>query len=324
MTTTIIAAMSFTVVPLHNLRLEQGTRIPFGKFVIQDIPGWFRNSETLADLARPDRDELATTTHALVSEYEAVAMGDPDPDWMGSQPRGIQQLRFESALLANLAMWLIRPSTVTITNGFHALTRRDNRPLPLPYVINWERQGPIYCHPRDERNTITVKHLLKAAELYEKLTSVRRNNSLWESTRACWQAITTYDADRRYPPFWIALESLFGRDKRDGQLTRKLTRRIAFFLADNHKDIQDVCDKALRCYDMRCKIVHGRWDNDPHLMDVMADTEAIVRTALRDIMGNSKFATSFSSTKRDAFLSELVNKKAKRMPQVIMRKPTNP
>lgn len=36
--------MSFTVVPLHNLSLPLGTRIPFGAdFTLQEIPPWVKD-----------------------------------------------------------------------------------------------------------------------------------------------------------------------------------------------------------------------------------------------------------------------------------------
>ena len=38
--------VSFTVVPLHNLDLPAGSRIPFGtKFILQDVPEWLRQDK---------------------------------------------------------------------------------------------------------------------------------------------------------------------------------------------------------------------------------------------------------------------------------------
>jgi hypothetical protein len=45
--------------------------------------------------------------HALVSEYDPSSIAEPDPEWKEIKPRGIQELRFQSALMANLAIWLI-------------------------------------------------------------------------------------------------------------------------------------------------------------------------------------------------------------------------
>jgi hypothetical protein len=156
--TTKLSEMSFTVVPLHNLNLPIGTRIPFGrKFVIQDVPEWLKkDSGFLEDIARHDRVSTLEAKQALVSEYEAASIGEPDPEWTGHKPRGIQDLRFQSAMLANMAMWVVQPSTVCFTVGFHALTPLDGaRIADPPIILRSERDGPLYCHPRDQHNQLS-------------------------------------------------------------------------------------------------------------------------------------------------------------------------
>jgi hypothetical protein len=119
--------MSFTVVPLNNLDLAVGTRIPFGKqFVVEEVTEWLKkDTGFLNDIARHDPVDTLEAKHALVSEYEAALIGEPDPEWKGQKPRGIQDLRFQSAMLAKMAMWLMQPSTVCFTVGFHARTKLD-------------------------------------------------------------------------------------------------------------------------------------------------------------------------------------------------------
>lgn len=121
--------MSFTVVPLHSLDLPPGTCIPFGNgFVLQDTPAWVKADKgTLADINRNDRNLVLDGKHALVAEYEAPSMGHPDPDWKGAKPKSIQEVRFQSAMLANLAIWLRQPSMVCFTVCFHALSRINGR-----------------------------------------------------------------------------------------------------------------------------------------------------------------------------------------------------
>src|SRR5512147_2075028 len=106
--------MSFTVVPLHNLDLPVGTSVSFGNgFVLQDVPQWLKDDTGfLTDINRNDRQATLDAKHALVAEYEAEAIGEPDPNWKGTQPKSIQDLKFQSAMLANLALWLRQPSTV--------------------------------------------------------------------------------------------------------------------------------------------------------------------------------------------------------------------
>jgi hypothetical protein len=118
----------------------------------------------------------------------------------------------------------------------------------------------------------------------------------------------------------MALESLFGGEN-PGRMTRRLSRRIAFFLADTHKDIQAIFDMTTRCYDIRSKIVHGRWDNDKKIEDLMRETETILRTALRNIADDENLLARFQSTQRDAFLAKLVTKKSMCVPALIEPKP---
>src|SRR5271170_7986543 len=104
--------MSFTVVPLHNLNLPAGSRVPFGKFTIQDVPEWLLKDDIIERLSEHDRTGVRRAKQALVSEYHADTLGYPDPEWKGTQQKGIQDLRWQSALLANMCMWMIMPSPV--------------------------------------------------------------------------------------------------------------------------------------------------------------------------------------------------------------------
>ena len=112
--------------------------------------------------------------------------------------------------------------------------------------------------------------------------------------------------DYRYPFFWMALEALFGPND-PGETTFKLCQRIGFFLGgDNLEIARDIFKKAKTCYGMRSRIVHGRWKDDPNIAGVMADTEAIARTALRHVLEHPNLLQVFMSKDRDGFLDELV------------------
>ena len=57
---------------------------------------------------------------------------------------------------------------------------------------------------------------------------------------------------------------------------------------------------------MRSTIIHGRWKNDPKIDEVMYDTEAIVRTALRRLMDDPQMVKTFVSKHRNEFLEDWV------------------
>lgn len=251
--------MSFTVVPLHNLSLDPGTHAAFSDgFVFQDVPAWLKNEPILNDLSRHDRQSVSDARHALVAEYEAAAIGEPDPSWKGKNPKSIQELKFQSAILANFALWLRQPSVVCFTTVFHATS------WPIPgqaekqaIVQQIERQSPLHCHPNDVENPVTKAHIVKAGELHAVLCTIPRKNPVWEAMRAGWAALTMYSADRRYPFFWMGLESLFGADD-TSEIAYKLAQRISFFLADTPEVARELFRKVKMCYKMRSTIIHGR------------------------------------------------------------------
>jgi hypothetical protein len=302
--------VSYTVVPLHNLSLASGTVIPFGKFTIQDIPEWLRKDSILKDLSRRDRESVEHATHALVSEYDANSWGHPDPEWTGVQPKGIQDLRWQSALLANMCMWMITPSPIHITVGFPALTTIEGRQYDLPVTNYVHRETRLYCHHRDVEHRPTITDLQKAAKLFVTLSTIGRKNAVWPALRAFWAALSSYSGDLRYPLYWQGLESLFGAETNEGRVSRRLRERIAYFLADNPKTWQELHDKVEACYAERSGIVHGRWEGSQAFHDVhMFYTEAIVRTVVREIADRAGMLGVFLSSKRDEFLEAWVKSK---------------
>jgi hypothetical protein len=280
--------------------------------VLQDVPEWLKkDTGFLKDIARHDRVGTLEAKHALVSEYEASSIGHVDSDWKGERPRGIQDLRFQSAILANMAMWLIQPSSVCFTVGFHALTTLEGgRSIDPPIILQSDREGPLYCHPRDQHNPVEPKHMIRAAALYEKLSWVPRKNAVWAALRAFWAALVSYTADYRYPLFWQGLESLFGVDDDIPGISRRLRERISFFLADDLAAQRKLRDMVKTCYKTRSEIVHGRWEEGPEIDERMGDTEAIVRTVVRHIADKPGMLTAFLSPKRDQFLEAWVQSKS--------------
>ena len=127
---------------------------------------------------------------------------------------------------------------------------------------------------------------------------------MWEALRASWAALTLNSADLRYACFWMGLEALFGAE--DGsEVTHKLSQRIALFLADSPQVARDLFRKTKTCYRTRSKIIHGRWEHDPGIDAVMADTETIIRTVLRHLLGYPELLKTFMSNGRDRFLEDL-------------------
>lgn len=300
--------MAFTVVPLHNLELDTGTRIAFARgLVLQDVPEWVKKESFLDFLNYNDRESIKAARHAFVAEYEATAIGEPDPTWKGDRPRSIQDEKAEAALLASLALWLRQPSPVHYTVVLHGLALAvSGEPKQQPIILRSESQTQIYWHPKDVQNPFTAEHARKAAELHNALASIPRDNAVWTAIRALWTGLTSYSADIRYSLFWIGLEALFGADDSSGEITYKLSQRIAFFIAEKPEDARDIFRKAKKCYSTRSRIAHGRWGSDPEIDARMAETEAIFRTAVRHLLDSPDLLKTFVSKERNTFLDDWV------------------
>ena len=192
--------MSFTIVPLHNLDLPTNTRVEFGSgFVLQQLPAWVKHEPILKGLSRRDIEGVSAAMLALVAEYPASAIGEPDPNWKGKEPRSIQKIKTESAILASIALWLMQPSPVCYTLTFHAISWNvPGQEKAQPIIQQIETQTPVYCHPKDVQNVVTSSHVAIAGQLHTLLAAIPRNNPVWEALRPCWAALTMYSADRRY------------------------------------------------------------------------------------------------------------------------------
>src|SRR5262249_11941342 len=102
--------MYHTVIPLHNTRLDLPDRIEFADgFTLGPVPEWVRADSILKDLNSWDRRRVSEARYAFVATYGAHALGDPDPDWKGDEPRAIQDAKYEAGVMANLALWLAKP-----------------------------------------------------------------------------------------------------------------------------------------------------------------------------------------------------------------------
>jgi hypothetical protein len=168
--------MAFTLVPLHNVSLAAGTRIPFGDdLVFQDTPEWVKEDQSFLNfLSHHDKQSVIDSKQAFVAEYEAAAIGEPDPEHIvktGETQRTIQESKTRLAVLGNLAIWLRQPSPLCFTVSLHACMwtipgQSAKQPILQqsevsdPVYFRSERSKPVYCHPKDINNPITAHHIV--------------------------------------------------------------------------------------------------------------------------------------------------------------------
>ena len=76
---------------------------------------------------------------------------------------------------------------------------------------------------------------------------VPRDSAVRTAIRALWTGLTSQTLDIRYSLLWVALEALFGANE-SGEITYKVSQRIAFFLANTPEEGRRLFRTAKKCY----------------------------------------------------------------------------
>ena len=289
-----------TVIPIHNTALGPGVSFDFsGGLRLSALPGWVRGQQMLEGLSRYDQQAVDEATHALVLTYPADALGSPDPDWTGRNPKSIQESKYEIGLLANFALWLARGSPASFAIALHARHHGDD--LVIQQI---RRSSELLCHPDDVDARIEEADLPRVAALHMSLLDVTRETSVWTAFRAAWAGLQMNVESVRYLLFWVALEALFGTE--DGrEITFRLSQRLGFFLGTTREEARELFKAAKAGYGFRSKIVHGRWKQDPNATKRMGEVESLFRGAFVRILEAQALVDTFSTNRREEFLDGL-------------------
>jgi hypothetical protein len=300
--------MALSIVPLLRLNLPENTWVKFGsEFLLVSLPDWVKNDELLPNLGYQNAQSVKAAQHCLIAKYEASSIGEPDPSWTGKSYRSIQDTKSEAAAMANLALWLVQPSAVCYPAVLHAL----EWPIPgqtdsEPIIQRLETHTPLYCHPDDINRQPSLGQITVAGQMCDALRSIKRNNAVWTAARSFWAALVTPERDIRYSLFWIGIEALFGPESSSGEITYKLSQRIAFLTAADPVQAKQMFKDVKKCYGMRSTIVHGRWNDDPKMDEMTGTTERIVRASFLRILRDHDLLDKFQSKDRDPFLEDMV------------------
>src|SRR5206468_12353987 len=134
-------------------------------------------------LSQGDQENVKDARYAFVTVYEADALGTPDPTWNGKQPRSIQTSKYELCVLAQLALWLARPSPLCFSIVIHA---RQDQGEPRVQQVN--RHTATFCHPNDVDQRIATDDLPLAQRLHGALAQVSHTSAVGVAARAAWSA----------------------------------------------------------------------------------------------------------------------------------------
>lgn len=270
--------------------------------MLTTVPAWVRQDgqTLLKGLSLGDQEAIQDARYAFVAAYEAEALGTPDPTWTGARPRSIQDAKHELCILANLALWLTKPSPLCFSIVIHA---RQGDAEPRVQQVN--RVTEILCHPENVEHRVTAEDFPLARRLHGALAQVSQTSAIITAARAAWAGMLLNSEIVRYALFWIGVEALFGPE--DGrEITYRLSQRVGLFLGANSTEARNLFRLTKQGYAFRSKIVHGRWPNDPNSTTRMLETETLLRRSMIKILDNRQLTEMFSGRDREAFLDELV------------------
>ncbi len=290
-----------TVCPLVNLEVGLKTPVYFAKGLwLTMVPDWLRLDGWAELLGSTDRERLKQLQYAFVVEYEAPSAGAPDPEWEGPEPRSIQEAKLEIVVLANLAMWIVKPSPACYELVFHAPRWEHGW-----NVQNGEKHPRLRCHPRDRFAVLANHDLDRSTKLHTALCSVPCRNSVWTAIHSTWVALQSANPEIRNLLLWNALEALFGTEH-SREDAPGIARRIGAFVSNEAGEAREITEKVETALSFRRKLVHGHWTGQADLGDFGYETEILVRRALDRILKDEALVRSFcGAQERESYLDSL-------------------
>ncbi len=282
---------------------------PFGQsfdlghdVAIVPTPAWLRDATVVEGLGDYEAMVIEASRHSIVATYEARDLGEPDPDPGPDNPRSVQDAALDKIKLANIALWLARPTSV----GFD-------------FALHLEHAGGMWCkrqyirtpriRPVDGgRATFTDEELALARGLFEKIIKLERSGAVWTAVRALFRALREDWWEYRYLMFWIVLESIYG-PKQGGEVGYRISQRISLFLASDREDASKIFEAAKRGYKWRSQVVHGlklTKLKEQESRTRLVEAENFARLTIIKLLGDEQLTETFNGEKRDDFLDGLV------------------
>jgi hypothetical protein len=290
------------IIPLDGIDLSEGQRVEFaGGLTLGTMPNWISNDPWLKALSGQDQYAIKGATHGFIAPYEAERLNSPDPTWKYPGEKPISEVKHGLAMLANLALWLSHPSPAHLIHALYADVTDS-----YPQIKGSQPFPRIFPHAKDSIQSPSAEDIELARRLHLSIAQLERKGSIWSAVQATWVALQMNTDIIRYPLFWMALESLFGPEQAAGEITYKLSQRIAFFLAEDRSKAREIYKKAKDGYSFRSTIVHGRWKEKKESQTLLAEVETLARESLLRLLLNEDLLKVFASKNRDAYLDDLV------------------
>lgn len=302
-----------TIVPIHNLwRLPDGFQLPYqfnDRTFLQPMPEWLltKESEDTVDLLRPKLKEALgrDVPYCITVEYQADALGSPDPNWKGDRPRAIQEAAIQDARNVLLAFWLVRQTSVHFRIAAH-VANHSSEPI-VRQIAKYDPQCPLPSYVDDPYDADEIGQIRSLANALDRLSI---QGTLRTAVHAVMRAQTEREWTLRFLIFWLVMESLFGpEDARE--ITFRLSQRVAMFLSRDASTARQLFSQVKASYAWRSKVVHGlrlAKLSEAESSDQIIQLESVVRQSLVKILSSDSLTATFDGRTREKYLDDLVFK----------------
>lgn len=297
-----------TVAPVqYYWHLPDGVVTPFQfaeRVSLRTKPDWLESTDTLDLLSQRQQDQIKEhVEYWICVDYEADALGSPDPEWEGDTPRQIQHMAFECIQYVNLALWLVRPTGLNFDLVIHA--ERHSTEWLIRQIAEYDAFCPL---PEYDDVEYTAEDFVEAQILFAALRKLSLNGTLRTAVQSTIRGLTERGWTLRFLVLWLVVESLFGpEDARE--TTFRLSQRVALFLTRANEDPRETFDQVKESYSWRSKVVHGlrlaKLTSDES-QKLIAGLEDVVRRSLLAILKDETLASKFDSKGREQYLDELI------------------
>jgi hypothetical protein len=268
---------------------------------IELIPQWVGNALDTRMGALGKAFFLGNSAVALMKRFT----GDCPPESRSSvsedQPPDIFDVEAEPIRLVNVCLWLVRPSFLSFKWQLH-FKKKDPG-----WIWKGIIEGPeLHPNAKDTTAVLDAADFDSARRMALAIETLSRENPVWTALRLTWTALANR-YELRYLALWMALESLFG-PKDPGEITYRLSERIAYFVSSTPSEREDSFKMAKKCYDLRSRVAHGA-PLDPKTIRKSVDhlcwTEDVVRRVITKILGAPDRILRFFGDSREDYLRKL-------------------
>ncbi len=300
-----------TIAPIHNLwRLPDGFQLPYqfnDRTSLQLVPEWLltKESDDTVDLLRPKlREALGRDVlYCIAVEYQADALGSPDPNWKGDKPRAIQEAAIEDARNVLLAFWLVRPTSVHFRLAAHVASH-SSEPI-VRQIVKYDPQCPLPSYVDDPYDANEMERIRSLANALDRISI---QGTLRTAVHAVMRAQIEREWTLRFLIFWLVVESLFGpEDARE--ITFRLSQRVAIFLSCDAAIARQLFSQVKSSYAWRSKVVHGlrlAKLSETESSDQIIQLEGVVRQSLVKVLSSDVLTSTFDGKTREQYLDDLV------------------